>query len=183
MNKKIIQSILFSVLSFGVVSAIVVSCTHQQPNTIEGLAPVYILPTAINNINILPPKPFEEPGKIIQYGLNYTLQVDIAKGVHVINCSDKMHPAKVLFIEIPGVTEIAIKDNILLANNYNDLVSISMDSNNNAHVLSRLKDVYKNNNDVLPSVANTYFECLDKTKGIVVGWKKVTLTNPRCKTL
>jgi hypothetical protein len=183
MYLKKTKSIVLLTCSAFAISALAIACTVREDNIIKGLAPIYAALSDINTITATTPKPFTNAGKIIQYGDKFTLQLETGTGVHIIDCADKMNPAKILFVQIPGVTEIAIKDNILLANNFNDLVSINIDSNNNVQVVGRLKNVYKNTSATVPAKSNTYFECVDSTKGVVVGWQEKTLTNPKCKTL
>jgi hypothetical protein len=162
--------------------AFAIACSIRTDNIVNGFAPIYAAVGTENKIVTTTPKPFTNAGKIIQYGENFTLQLETGAGVHVIDCADKTNPAKIFFVQIPGVTEIAIKNDILLANNYNDLVSLQIDTNKVVTEVGRLKNVYKNTSTAIPAERNTYFECVDSTKGVVVGWQKKELTNPKCRT-
>ncbi len=160
-----------------------IACTRSQDSKVIGYAPIYMPENQIYNVEILSSKPTETAGKIYQYGTGLTLQVDVSKGVHIINVSIPTSPQKVKFISIPGVSEIAVKNNILIANNFNDLVSIDISNLNAIQLVGRTKDVYQANQGIIPTETNAFFECPDEKKGVVVGWEKKELVNPKCKTL
>jgi hypothetical protein len=181
MNKKIILSLATACAFLSI--SLFVACGQKTDKVVDGLAPLYLNPAETYKVEVQGVKPTIAGGKIYQHGPNYTLQVDVNTGVHIINCTDAKNPTKVQFISIPGVTEITVKDNILIANNTNDIVSIDISNLQNIQLVNRVKDVYKTTSSSVPSVANTYYECPDVNKGIIVGWQKKKLTNPKCKTL
>jgi hypothetical protein len=147
----------------------------------EGYAPIYTGQSDMFNIKSLSIEPLVNPGKIYEYG-NYTFQIESGKGIHIINHSNLTSPHKIGFIAIQGCSDIAIRNNILLADNFNDLVTLDISNINNVVVTSRQKGIFPVTTLEIPPFANAYFECVDNTKGIVTGWSKKTLTNPLCKT-
>ena len=159
------------------------ACNPSSSKSVEGLAPIYLPKNQIYVVEVLGPRPTENAGKIYQYGNQLTLQADVNTGIHVIDCSNASQPQKLKFIRIPGVSEIAVKDNILIANNYNDIVSIDLSNLNSIALVNRTKDVFKANQGIVPNESNVFFECPDETKGVVIGWEKKTLNQPKCKTL
>jgi hypothetical protein len=179
-QQKIIAS---TSIIFTIVSLLVACDPNANKHSVEGFSPLYLPLNQVSVIEVLNPKPTEKAGKIFQLGNSITFQTDLNKGIHVIDCSNTSQPQKVKFIAIPGVSEIAVKGNILIANNYRDLVSIDVSNLNSIHVVGRVKDVYKANDETLPTERNVFFECIDDSKGIVIGWEKKTLDNPKCKTL
>ena len=160
-----------------------IACTRSQDSRVMGYAPIYLLENQIYIVDVLSPRPTETAGKIYQYGQGLTLQVDVSKGIHVINVSIPTSPQKVKFISIPGVSEIVVKNNILIANNFNDLVSIDISNLNAIQLVGRTKNVYQANQGSIPTETNAFFECPDEKKGVVIGWEKKELVNPKCKTL
>jgi hypothetical protein len=160
-----------------------IACTRSQDTKVMGYAPIYLPQNQVYIVDVLSPRSTETAGKIYQYGQGLTLQVDVSKGIHVINASIPTSPQKVKFISIPGVSEIAVRNNILIANNFNDLVSIDISNLNAIQLVGRTKDVYQANQGTIPTEPNAFFECPDEKKGVVIGWEKKELVNPKCKTL
>jgi len=80
--------------------------------------------------------------------------------------------------------DIAIKGDALYADNFEDLITVDISDINNPTVTHREKNVYEF--DVVnypPNVpAGTYFECVDDSKGYVVGWKEIESDNLNCFT-
>jgi len=78
-------------------------------------------------------------------------------------------------------TEIAIKSGHLYTNNVNDLVVFSLSNPAEPLLENRVKDAFPVIEQEYPPFNNTYFECPDPAKGIVVGWEQKELTNPQCR--
>lgn len=76
-------------------------------------------------LSVEPAQSFQNPGKIYTYG-KYLLVNDYLKGIHVINNADPSNPVSESFISIPGNIDMAVKDNILYADNYIDLLAINL---------------------------------------------------------
>ncbi len=155
------------------------ACNTKYPTEVEGYQPIYLNKAEQYTIETLAAQPYETPGKIYKYG-NFTFQLEKGKGVHIINSTDPANPSKVKFINVPGATEISIKDNMLYSNNFDDLVTLNIADINNISVASRSKGVFPIIYESVPPSDNSYFECVDESRGIVIGWKLVTLKNPKC---
>lgn len=93
-----------------------------------------------NSVDILPPRPIDESGKIYAYE-DYIFVNDKYRGVHVIDNSDPANPQKVSFIEIAGNVDISIKDDILYADSIMDLVIFDISDVSNITVVKRLENV------------------------------------------
>lgn len=85
----------------------------------------------------------DRPGKIYVKG-DYLFINEIKKGIHVINNSDPGNPRFVSFINIPGNGDIAVRDQILYADSFSDLVALDISDPENAKETGRVKDVFKN---------------------------------------
>ncbi len=70
-------------------------------------------------------------GKLAVYG-NYILVNELNKGVHIIDNSNPSSPRNIAFINIPGNLDLAVKDNMLYADVFIDMVTIDISNPNNA---------------------------------------------------
>ncbi len=142
--------------------------------------PVYAQPADLTNIGTESAKAIEKPGKIYVIG-NLLLQNDVNKGVHLIDVSNRNQPRKIAFLRVPFSTEISVKNNYLYVNNFNDLLVFNLIDPGNPLLVKRLSNVFPYHNSEYPPVSNTYFECVDKSKGIVVDWKLESVKDPKCR--
>lgn len=151
--------------------------------TVEGYKPVYVPAEQAKEIKLLDPTHVETQGKI--YVKDQFIYVgDVNRGVHIIDNSDPSRPAKVAFLQIYGNHDIAIKGDIMYADNLDDLIAIDISDRANPTVVKRIEGVYELPNQKYPENMNwrTWFECVDPDKGYVVGWVPATLENPDCFT-
>jgi len=117
----------------------------------------------------------EHPGKIY-FKDNYLFINEIFKGIHIVDNSDVSNPEVIGFIEIPGNIDIAIKDDILFADSYVDLVAIDISNFSNIHEVARIEEIF------VYSMPEYDFEYplaqIDDNKGVIVDWdiKEVTET-------
>jgi hypothetical protein len=155
------------------------SCGTSFPDKVEGYAPVYQTDENVAAITSSDPRPIVSGGKI--YVKDFILfQVETREGIHVINIKDPSHPVKICFINLLGISDISIKGNVLYANNYNDLVAVDIADFKNVKLISRQQNVFEMNINQAPPEKG-YFECVDPSKGKVVGWKKQTIYSPKCR--
>jgi hypothetical protein len=147
--------------------------------TVSGFVPIYSKDDLSREVTAESARNTVKGGKIYTYG-NYLFQNEIDSGVHIINYEDKQHPQKTAFISIPGCTEVAVEDHFLYANNYNDLVVIDLLQLPTVKITSRVPNAFPATSQMYPP-ENGYFECVDPAKGIVTGWKREKLTNPKCQ--
>jgi hypothetical protein len=90
------------------------------------------------------------------------------EGIHVMDNVDPKNPRPLVFIEVPGCIDVAVKSNILYADNVTDLVSINIGALPSITVGGRVENVFPHYPvppDGLP------FE-YDASKGVVVKWVK-----------
>jgi len=165
-------------------SAVLFSCgpgddefLSSRPQAISGMAPIYESPEVAYNVTINDPKDIVNPGKIFTYN-DFLIVTILGEGFHVIDNSNPAGPRALFFINIPGNTDVAVKDNIFFVNNYNDMVSFTFDESRNLQIIERMSDAMQNG--LAPLENNTYFECVDPSKGVVVGWERQTINNPKC---
>ena len=152
---------------------------EPEPLTVEGLKPIYVSESQVQTVEALPPQPIVRLGKI--YYKDQTIYVNESYlGVHVIDNSDPLNPLKIKFLRIPGCRDIAIKGNILYADNAGDLVAVDISNLDQPKVVKRLEGIQGNVSQNFPELYQGYFECVDDAKGVGGGGEKATLTDPKC---
>jgi hypothetical protein len=142
--------------------------------------PVYVKAENLSAITVQSAKVISRPGKVYVKG-NLLLQNDVNTGVHFIDISNPAQPVKLAFLNVPFSTEMSIKDNFLYVNNFNDLLVFNISNPSSPALVKRMENVFPYPNSEYPPVSNTYFECVDPRKGIVVDWKLADVTDPKCR--
>lgn len=158
-------------------SACIEENAYQKIGPVEGYKPVYA-ESFQQEVLFLAPRTIASPGKIYVFG-NYLFVNEMLEGVHVINNTDPSNPINIAYIQIPGNVDIAVRENVLYADNYTDLVAIDMSDVNNPKVCDRETNVF-NIMQNYPDMSGVYFECVDRSKGVVTGWIPATIINPKC---
>ena len=161
---KYIFSVLVLILAF------TSACTDKIFETFTANSPVYLSYTDLRlAVKMTAAREMNNPGKIY-FKDQYIFINEKMKGVHVYDVSDPASPQNKGFIEIPGNVDIAIKDNILYADSYIDLVSIDVSSFTKIAEVGRVQKVFPYTlpkyNDKLPLAK------LDESKGVVIGWEE-----------
>lgn len=155
------------------------SCGTSFPDEVEGYAPVYQNDEHVTAVSFSDPKPIVNEGKIYVKD-SLLFQIEVGEGIHLINIKNPSSPQKIGFINLMGVNDIAIKGKMMYANNYNDLVIITINDLNDVKLVSRQQNVFNMQMNQVPPEKG-YFECVDPAKGKVVGWKKQTIYSPKCR--
>ncbi|MCY0964940.1 hypothetical protein [Parathalassolituus penaei] len=90
--------------------------------------PIYLTPDDIRK-DLVPEygntAVLRRPGKLYQQD-HRLFVVDNWTGVHIFDVTDNQNPVRIVFLPIPGVTDIEVKNNYLYANSFVDLLSISL---------------------------------------------------------
>lgn len=108
------------------------------------------------------------PGKIY-FKDNYIFINEQMAGVHVFDVSNPASPEELAFLNIPGNVDIAIKEDVLYADSYVDLVAIDVSDLNNMHEVGRVKDVFPY---IIPEYDLNYrVDAVDQDLGVVTGWE------------
>ncbi|WP_031528469.1 LVIVD repeat-containing protein [Dyadobacter crusticola] len=88
------------------------------------------------------PRYLENPGKMYVKG-KYLFVNEIKKGIHIIDNGDQSNPRFISFINIPGNGDIAVRDNVLYADSFSDLIALDISNPENATEINRVKNVFK----------------------------------------
>ena len=144
-----------------------------------GMRPIYLTGEAWDEISVQEAQPIQNLGKIY-YKDNHIYVNEINKGIHVIDNTDPHNPNPIKFIKIWGSRDVVIKDNIMYADNLTDLVAIDITDFNNIVVTKRVPNLYNLEQASFPQNFLGFFECVDPSKGTVIGWEDAELLNPQC---
>lgn len=105
--------------------------------------PVFMLRSEMEkSIRLEGPRAMEAPGKI--YLRDHLIFINEKyRGIHVIDNSDPAEPENFAFIRIDGCIDMAMKGDVLYADNSVDLVALALDpSMTKVEVTSRTKEVF-----------------------------------------
>lgn len=135
--------------------------THQYTY----MEPVYTpLEELRSSVAIIEPQEIKQAGKIFFKG--NTLYINAPnEGVHVINNQDPSNPQQVAFIVIPGAFDLAVKDNILFADSYIDLIAIDISDPNKVEEVGRIEGIFDH--------YNSFGFYTDPGRGVVTSWEEV----------
>jgi hypothetical protein len=104
--------------------------------------PIYALKSSVlAAINADPATPVSQPGQLYIKG-SYIFLNDIDRGIHVIDNSDPRHPVQAAFLNIPGNLNIGIRNNILYADMYADVLAIDISNLHQVKVIGMLRNFF-----------------------------------------
>jgi hypothetical protein len=93
-------------------------------------------------VGIKSPVKAKKTGKIYIYN-DYLFINEPNKGIHIYNNVNPNAPVNMAFLQIPGNVDLAIRDNILYADSYVDLLAFDISSINNIKQIKRVNEVFK----------------------------------------
>lgn len=117
------------------------------------------------------------PGKI--YLLDNLLFInDVYSGIHVYDNANPTSPINLGFLDIPGNADMAIRNNILYADSYYDLLAIDISDINNPTIIDRVEDAFEfDNAQAVPGLDSDFpIAEWNNDKGVVIGWEVAEVT-------
>lgn len=121
------------------------SCLQDECDAVQTFIqydPVFMTEAQIRQpITFQSPRELEHPGKLYVYG-QYLLINELREGIHFFDNSDPKNPVNLGFIKIPGNIDMAVKSNILYADNYMDLVALDISQPTEVREVYRDQDVF-----------------------------------------
>ena len=121
------------------------SCTQDLCNrttTFIRFEPVYLQVDEIReDIQIQTARSLKNPGKLYYYK-DYILINERREGLHIIDNRTPSNPQNIAFVKIPGNIDMAVKNGILYADNYIDLLAIDIQNPAEPRLVSRTEDVF-----------------------------------------
>ncbi len=124
------------------------------------------------------PVDISQQGKMCFYN-GYLYISEPGKGIHIIDNQNPAKPENIGFIELLGNVDLAIRNDLLYADAYIDLVWFDINNPAKPELKGRLENVFP---ESLPEITNGYgydysqVYSTNETKGIIVGWKLVQRT-------
>jgi hypothetical protein len=175
---------------------LLLGCARQEPApeysylTYATYRPVLMTRPALeSSVAALPAQTMHNPGKIYLHG-KYVFVNEKFTGIHVIDNSNPAQPRPVSFLRIPGNVDLAVRGNLLYADNGPDLVTLDISDPAHAQPTGRVRDAFRE----LPmpewTTLEEAYQLANRPSGsVVVGWRKlaqgeavpvkVTYTAPR----
>ena len=146
-------------------------CYEDCDEKVWGLRPTYS--NDINDIvKMEDPRALTRPGKIYTYR-NYLLVNEVQKGFHIIDNSDPRNPIQEKFLSIAGSNDVAIQNGYIYADQFENLIVVSLDSLLDIVGRNRILSAFENYGyyDAAPDEFDVYYECPDPSLGVVIGWE------------
>lgn len=118
------------------------------------------------------PKPIDVLGKICFYE-GYLYISEPEKGIHIIDNRTPSNPSIIGFIELIGNADMTIRNGLLYADSFIDLVWFDVSNPSAPTLKGRLENVFTS---ALPVIENNYgidynMAYGNESKGVIIGWK------------
>lgn len=140
-NNALITPSVFLLLSLVFQGCLKDSCKNTQ--TFTQWTPVYISDDEKNApIAYEGARPLVNPGKLYLFG-QYLLINEVKQGIHVFDNSNLSAPLNIGFIKIAGNVDLTIKDNTLLADSYDALLTVDVSNIYAPKLLKRTEAVFR----------------------------------------
>lgn len=143
---RVLVTAVFSILAIAFIGSCCTTEVVEYPTKIW--VPVYKnLDEIRSGVKTSTARPLKNPGKIYFYG-KYILVNERNEGIHVIDNTNPRNPQNIVFIEIPGNGDMAVRSNILYANSYIDLVALDISNPMSPNIVKRIEGIFPMLNDV-----------------------------------
>lgn len=113
------------------------------------------------------PREIHATGKIWMYN-QYLLINEPGEGIHIVENTNPANPQIKAFLSIPGNTDMAVREGLLYADAYTDMVIIDIQQPESAREVGRLKNVYQ--------VPQAWTAHSTQSEGVVTGYRYVEST-------
>jgi hypothetical protein len=144
-----------------------ISCKDKIEEIYTVNEPVYLSYNDLrNSFKVAEGQDIIHPGKIY-FKDNYIFVNEYQKGIHVVDNSNPESPQIIKFIDVPGSVDMAIKEDILYADSYVDLVAIDISNIEDIREVKRIENVFPY---MIPACEDGIVENVDMTQGVVVAW-------------
>jgi len=167
--KKSLKPLLFTIAC--VATGILLS--SSEPVFYGDYTPVYMDRAAMENaVKIEAAQPLSSTGKIYIYG-QYILVNEKFKGIHVIDNSNPSAPKNIAFLHIDGCIDMAMKNNVLYADNAVDLLALkTADNFASVQVTERIRNIFPETESPDRYWSIYTVNQFRPKNGILVAWKK-----------
>lgn len=150
-------------------AAAVLFCSDINPGS--RYVPIFMIRDEMEKaVKLEVARPLKDPGKIY-YKKPYLFIVEKYKGVHIFDNTNPTDPENVAFIHVDGIRDIAMKDDVMFADNAVDLIAIQF---NPEYTLIQVTKRLKNYFQEMPSpdgYSSTYLYSKRPNNSVLVAWK------------
>lgn len=157
-----------------IVSISLTSCEDKRLQTFVANVPIYLsYETLRSSFEVRTEAVLEKPGKIYFYGSHMFIN-EYQKGIHVVDLSDPTQPELKAFIEVPGNVDMAIRNNLLYADSFVDLLVIDITDPEQPVLSNRIEDLFEY---IIPPYDYDFpLDEIDQDNGVITGYelKKIT---------
>lgn len=130
------------------------------------MEPVYMSPQEIREAaEVVAPEGLGETGRIYLYN-NYIFVNERGRGIHVVNNVNPAEPVVESFINLPGNYNMSIKNDIMYADSYMDMVAIDISNLKSIEIVDRIENIFTNFNQ-------NGTEFYDPELGVIVEWQTI----------
>jgi hypothetical protein len=156
------------------IALVITSCEDKRLQTYMANVPVYMSYEELRSpLDITDPEDLLKPGKIY-FKDQYMYINEYQKGIHVVDLSDPGSPEQKAFIEIPGNVDMAIRNNLLYADSYLDLVLIDISDPLQPTEIKRIEELFEY---VIPPYDPEYpLDEIDEEKGVITHYEVKEIT-------
>lgn len=167
--KKSLNFLLFTIMCMG--TGILLS--SSDPIYYGNYSPIYMDRSEMESaVKMEAAQPLRIPGKIYIYG-QYILVNEKFKGIHVIDNSNPAAPQNIAFLHIDGCIDMAMKNNVLYADNAIDLIALKTSDNfGSVQVTERIRNIFPETESPDRYWSPYYVNQFRPKNGILVAWKK-----------
>ncbi len=164
------KKLLFSVAI--ILSVILSSWIWGDFTNYSQYSPILMTREQLNNsVHIESPRQLCQTGKIY-YKDGYIFVNELYRGIHVIDNHDPANPEPVCFVVVPGCIDVAIKNDVLYADNAVDLIALKLnDDFTQVTVTQRIKNVFPEMTP--PDGLPVKYDANRPENTVIVGWEKL----------
>ena len=175
------KRLLTHLTSWALLLGLVLGCTRQeepQPEAYYSLyasyRPLLLTRAALESaVAVAPPQALHNTGKLYLYG-RYIFVNEKYEGIHVIDNQDPANPRPVSFLRIPGNVDLAVRNNLLYADNGPDLVVMDVRDPAHAQPRDRVREAFRELPMPEASVLEEAYQPANRpANAVVVGWRKL----------
>jgi len=156
------------------ISIVLSSCEDKRLQSYMANVPVYLSYEELrSSFDVNSAASLEKPGKIIFYGSHMFIN-EYQKGIHVVDLGDPSAPRLKAFIEVPGNVDMAIRNDLLYAESYVDLLVIDISDPEQPELNKRIEDLFEY---IIPPYDYEFpLDEIDEDKGVITGYeiRKIT---------
>ncbi len=163
-----------SIIYISILVLAITSCADRRFQTFTANVPIYMSYDELRtSFEVTTDEELIKPGKFY-FKDQYMYINEYQKGIHVVDLSDPANPDLKTFIHIPGNVDMAIKDNVLYADSYVDLVLIDISDPLQPTEINRVEDLFEY---VIPAYDYDYpLDEIDEEKGVITDFEIKEIT-------